>query len=284
MRPSCGPSSCSTIRISRPAAALVADADRRRRIARTSCCCRCAGRPTAGCAPPAAPRRRAHRGSPRAVEGTLRRLRHHYASSAVSAHYRHHNTQSWRHDDLFPRLRFARAVASPSSPRRSRSAPLPALAQSPASDKPLRDDPAGRARLGRRHDHAHGEPGADQGAQRPAGRDREHARRRRHHRHAGDRQGRARRQHHRRRVEQPRDQPERVQEDAVRLDRGHHADHGRRHDTAGARRQSEQAAGEGRRRNWSRRSRPSRAPTTTRRRATARSCILPRRCSSTRQA
>ena len=68
--------------------------------------------------------------------------------------------------------------------------------------------------------------------------------RRRHHRHAGIGQGRARRQHDRGRVEQPRRQPERLQEDAVRQPGRHHADHGGRRDALRARRQPEEPAGD----------------------------------------
>ena len=59
--------------------------------------------------------------------------------------------------------------------------------------------------------------GADEGARRPAGRHREPARRRRHHRDQALVKARARRQDDRHRLEQPRDQSERLQEDAVRL-------------------------------------------------------------------
>ena len=96
---------------------------------------------------------------------------------------------------------------------------------------------------------------------------------------------RARRQHHRRGVEQPRRQPERLQEDAVRQHQRHHADH-----ASSARRRSCW---------WSTRSKvPAKnakelqaflkakpgASTTTRPRATAPSSIWPARCSSTRPA
>ena len=129
------------------------------------------------------------------------------------------------------------------------------------------------------------QPVADQGARRPAGRDREPARRRRHHRHAGDRQG-----------ARPTAStigvvsnnhvinPSVYKKMPFDSHQRHHADHGRRHDAAGAGRQPDQAAGEERQGTAVAASRPSRAPTTTRRRATARSSTWPPRCSSTRPA
>ncbi len=77
------------------------------------------------------------------------------------------------------------------------------------------------------------------------------------------------------RVEQSRHLSERLQVGAVRSDRRHHADRGHRLDADRASSSIRTRCRRRTRRSWSRCSRPSRATTTTARRATARSCTSP---------